>query len=79
MVLAPHVQRGSFMFGLRLFGFRHAGKYDWADTAGWTGAVGWATMQKARQAKIRAIGACIGIRAFMVLTMSLNRRGFSWC
>ena len=27
MVFAPHVQRSSFMFGPRLFGFRHAGKY----------------------------------------------------
>ena len=37
----------------------------WADAAGWADALArvYRVMQKARSAKIRAIAACIGIRA----------------
>ena len=42
----------------------------WADTACWTDAIGWArvyrVMQKARSAQIRAIVACVGIRALYI-------------
>ena len=45
----------------------------WADAAGWADAICWPAvhrlMQTARSANIRAIAACIGIRALNTLTL----------